>query len=113
MVMSVGRFARVAAVVACSAGVPAAFAHHGIANFDLNKDVTISGAVKRLAFVNPHSWLYVNVPSATGQAVEWRCEMRSATVLKRSGWSPAMFAPGTQIRVTGAPDRHDPNTCYL
>jgi Family of unknown function (DUF6152) len=111
--MAVGRFARTAAFIALSAGTAGAFAHHGIANFDLNKDVTIDGAVKRLAFVNPHSWLYVSVTGANGQTVEWRCEMRSATVLRRSGWSASMFMPGTPIRVTGAPDRHDPNTCYL
>jgi hypothetical protein len=90
-----------------------AFAHHGIANFDLNKDVAISGTVARLAFVNPHSWLYVDVVGADGTATEWQCEMRAATVLRRSGWSEAMFAPGTPVSITGSPDRNEPNTCYL
>jgi hypothetical protein len=90
-----------------------AAAHHGIANFDLNKDVSLSGAVAELAFVNPHSWLYVNVAGADGAEVVWKCEMRAATVLRRSGWSEAMFAPGTQVTVTGSPDRQEPNTCYL
>lgn len=90
-----------------------AFAHHGIANFDLNKDVAINGTVTRLAFVNPHSWLYVSVAGPNGQATEWQCEMRAATVLRRSGWSEAMFTPGTAVRITGAPDRNEPNTCYL
>jgi hypothetical protein len=107
------RSLRAAAVIAALGSAPIALAHHGIANFDLNKDVAFSGAVKRLAFVNPHSWLYVDVAAANGQTTEWRCEMRSATVLRRSGWSASMFTPGTQVRVTGAPDRHDANTCYL
>ncbi len=111
--MSLGRCARACVFAVCVLGAPSAFAHHGIANFDLNKDVRINGTVKRLAFVNPHSWLYVNVPGPSGEVTEWRCEMRSATVLRRSGWSPAMFTPGTAIRVTGAPDRHDTHTCYL
>ena len=38
--MRVRRFARAAAVITFGAGAPGAFAHHGIANFDLNKDVT-------------------------------------------------------------------------
>jgi len=88
-------------------------AHHGIANFDLNKDIDVSGAVAKLAFVNPHSWLYVNVAGPNGEMTEWRCEMRAATVLRRSGWSEAMFAAGTQVRITGSPDRNEPNTCYL
>jgi hypothetical protein len=99
--------------VAASIGAGHAFAHHGIANFDLNKDVAISGTVTKLAFVNPHSWLYVNVVGADGQATEWQCEMRAATVLRRSGWSEAMFMPGTAVTITGAPDRREPNTCYL
>ena len=39
--------------------------------------------------------------------------MRAATVLRRSGWSEAMFTPGTAVSVTGSPDRNEPNTCYL
>jgi len=90
-----------------------AFAHHGIANFDLNKDVAINGTVAKLAFVNPHSWLYVDVTGADGKTTQWQCEMRAATVLRRSGWSQEMFAVGTTVSVTGSPDRNAPNTCYL
>jgi hypothetical protein len=111
---SPGRHVGTLVVVAlCGGYTESALAHHGIANFDLNKDVEISGAVAKLAFVNPHSWLYVNVAGPNGEMTEWRCEMRSATVLRRSGWSDAMFAVGTQVRITGSPDRNEPNTCYL
>ena len=100
-------------LVAAAIGANTAFGHHGIANFDLNKDVAINGTVTRLAFVNPHSWLYVSVVGPDGQAAEWQCEMRAATVLRRSGWSEEMFASGTAVRITGSPDRNEPNTCYL
>jgi hypothetical protein len=88
-------------------------AHHGIANFDLNKDIELTGVVTDLAFVNPHSWLYLNVAGANGETTPWRCEMRAATVLKRSGWSQALFENGSQVRITGSPDRNEPHTCYL
>jgi hypothetical protein len=39
--------------------------------------------------------------------------LRGATVLRRSGWSAEMFEPGTEITVTGSPDRFEANTCYL
>lgn len=93
-------------------GLPAA-AHHGIANFDLNSDLALDGTVSRVEFLNPHSWLYLSVEDAAGDRIEWRCEMRGATVLRRSGWSEDMFAPGSAIRITGSPDRSDPTTCYL
>jgi hypothetical protein len=106
-------FRALCSIIAGGAVVGGAWGHHGIANFDLNKDIAIEGTVSRLAFVNPHSWLYVNVTGPNGQVAEWQCEMRAATVLRRSGWSQAMFAAGTAVRITGSPDRHEPNTCYL
>jgi hypothetical protein len=104
---------RAVSLIAATVVAANAFAHHGIANFDFNKDVAITGAVARLAFVNPHSWLYVNVAGPNGEVTEWRCEMRSATVLRRSGWTEGMFVAGSQVSVTGVPDRNEPNTCYL
>ena len=79
----------------------------------MNAEVDVPGVVTRLAFVNPHSWLYFDVTGADGRVTAWKCELRGATVLRRSGWSPSMFAPGTRVRVSGAPDRTEPNTCYL
>jgi hypothetical protein len=111
--MSVAFVARALAVVSIVWLAPAAFAHHGVANFDLNTELEITGTVTRIAFVNPHSWLYLNVTGKDGQTSAWRCELRGATVLKRSGWSPEMFAPGTRVTITGSPDRFEPNTCYL
>jgi hypothetical protein len=102
------------AIAALAAGAAcAAHAHHGIANFDLNKDIELSGTVAELAFVNPHSWLYVDAKGADGESARWKCEMRAATVLRRSGWSESMFVKGTPVKITGSPDRHEPNTCYL
>jgi hypothetical protein len=88
-------------------------AHHGVANFDLNTEITIRGTVTRIAFVNPHSWLFLDAAGPDGRVAPWRCELRGATVLRRSGWSADMFAAGTPITITGSPDRFEPNTCYL
>jgi hypothetical protein len=97
----------------CFALAGSAHAHHGIANFDLNNDVALEGVITSVEFVNPHSWLHFDVTAADGTTTPWRCEMRGATVLQRSGWSKDMFVAGTPIRVTGSPDRRDPTTCYL
>jgi hypothetical protein len=97
--------------VATLVAAPAA-AHHGIGTFNTREELALTGVVTGVDFVNPHSWLYLDVPGANGKAA-WRCEMRSATTLRRSGWSPEMFVPGEPVRITGAPDRNDPNSCYL
>lgn len=100
-------------VAALAASPRPAAAHHGIINFDMNREVDVAGVVTRLQFVNPHSWLYFDVTGTDGRVTAWKCELRGASVLRRSGWSPDLFAAGTRVRVTGAPDRFEPNTCYL
>jgi hypothetical protein len=104
---------KIALAVLAGAAMTAAEAHHGIANFDLNKDIELEGVVTKIEFLNPHSWLYLDVTGPDGTVTGWRCEMRGSTVLRRSGWSPEMFPPGTAITVTGSPDRYDDRTCYL
>jgi hypothetical protein len=99
--------------LACLALPGTVCAHHGIANFDLNADIALEGVITSVEFVNPHSWLHFDVTSTDGTVTSWRCEMRGATVLTRSGWSKEMFIAGTPIRVTGSPDRRDATTCYL
>lgn len=88
-------------------------AHHGIANFNLNIDVEITGTISDIAFVNPHSWIYVDVTNADGSVSNWKCELRAATVLRRSGWSKEMFELGSEVTINGSPDRFDENTCYM
>src|SRR6188768_1363160 len=88
-------------------------AHHGIANFDVNHEIQLVGTVTELRLINPHSWLHLDVMGSDGRVTKWRCELRGASVLRRSGWSADMFAPGTNVTITGAPDRFTPNTCYL
>ncbi len=91
----------------------AAAAHHGIANFDHNKDVDLTGIITDVALINPHSWLYFDVTNEDGTVTGWRCEMRAATVLRRSGWSADLFPIGTRVHISASPERSIPNTCYL
>ncbi|HET8696168.1 MAG TPA: DUF6152 family protein, partial [Gammaproteobacteria bacterium] len=91
----------------------AALAHHGFGNFDTQKEISLKGTITRIDFVNPHSYVYLDVDGEGGAKVPHRCEMRSATVLRRSGWSAGMFKVGEPIAITGAPDRFDANSCYV
>jgi hypothetical protein len=79
----------------------------------MTKEIAITGTVTDLAFVNPHSWLYLDVAGADGERVAMRCEMRSATTLRRSGWTPEMFPVGGKVTITGSPDRNDAAACYV
>jgi hypothetical protein len=89
-------------------------AHHGSAGqFDQTVDMEVSGVVKKIRFVNPHSYVYFDVTNEDGSVDEWRCEMRAATLLKRSGWTQEMFSAGTRINITGNPARREPHGCYV
>ena len=91
-----------------------AFGHHGAGTFDLTKTVSFTGAkLTRVEFINPHGWLYFEITDANGRVSKHRCEMRSAHVLRRSGWTKELFPIGRRIDITASPDKLDPNSCYL
>ncbi|HEY5622852.1 MAG TPA: DUF6152 family protein, partial [Gammaproteobacteria bacterium] len=101
-------------VAGLTAFAGAAQAHHGITGqFDTSTTFEVSGVVTSLDFVNPHSYVNFDVTQEDGSVLPWRCEMRAATVLRRSGWSEEMFPPGTEITIHGSPDRRDSQTCYM
>lgn len=101
------------AFVAGAIIAPIALAHHGFGTFVMDEDIEITGTVTGLDFVNPHSWLYLDVVDENGETVAMRCEMRSANTLRRSGWTPDLFPEGEEVTITGSPDRDDPRSCYV
>jgi hypothetical protein len=92
---------------------PLALAHHGAGTFDLTKTIQLQGKLTRVDFINPHGWLYFENTDANGKVVKYRCEMRSAHVLRRSGWTEDLFPIGKQVSIEASPDRADPQSCYL
>jgi hypothetical protein len=80
-------FATIAASALAAAG---ASAHHSIqAQFDIHKSFTIAGAVAKVEWINPHSYLTLNVKDADGKVVKWAFEMGAAGQLRRTGLSRA------------------------
>lgn len=65
-------------------------AHHSIqAQFDINKSFTIAGNVARVEWINPHSYLTLNVKAPDGKVEKWAFEMGAAGQLRRTGLSRA------------------------
>ncbi len=90
------------------------FAHHGTTGqFDRDAFIEVSGVVTDVAFVNPHAYVYLDVIDENGQVVNWHCEMRAATVLRRSGWTKEMFTNGTQLDILGNPSHKETDGCYI
>jgi hypothetical protein len=91
----------------------AGLAHHGLGRFDRSQQVAFTGVITGIDFVNPHSYLHFDVVNAAGKKIAMSCEMRAATLLRRSGWAPEMFVVGAQATVFGFGHRDDPSACYL
>ena len=100
------------AALLLAAATPA-LAHHGFGTFEMQKTVSYTKAkLTRVEFLNPHGWLYFET-TENGKVMKHRCELRSAHVLRRSGWSPELFKAGEIVDITASPDRADVASCYL
>src|SRR5246127_18443 len=82
--------------------VPPASAHHSFAaEYDADKPVTLTGAVTKMAWINPHSWIYIDVKKADGTIENWAVEAGPPGTLIRAGFTKESLAPGTVIVVNG------------
>ncbi len=94
------------ALSACSlllSAASAASAHHSGAMFDPTKEVSLQGTVKEFQYTNPHSWLVVSIPDATGKLVDWSFEAEGPSTLLRSGIKKSSLMPGDKVTVKGHP----------
>ena len=81
-----------------------AFAHHSFsAEFDGSKTVTLEGKVVMMEWVNPHSWLHIDVTNPDGTVERWKVEGGSPNVLQRLGWNRNSLPAGTKVKVIGSP----------
>jgi hypothetical protein len=77
-------------------------AHHSFsAEFDSNKQVTLAGEVVMMQWVNPHSWLHIDVKKPDGAVERWQIEGGSPSVLLRLGWNRNSLPAGTRVTVVG------------
>jgi hypothetical protein len=84
-------------------GSLAVFAHHGTAEYDNTKTISLQGTVTALQYLNPHALILFTVKDDKGQAADWTAELQSPNLLSRRGWSRNTLKPGDQIIVTGHP----------
>ena len=85
-------------------------AHHSFASeFDATQPITLKGKVTRIAWTNPHVWIYLNVTDETGKLVNWGFEMGAPHQVQGRGWTREMLKPGDELVVVGSRARDGSN----
>jgi len=77
-------------------------AHHSFAaEFDANQPVSLKGTVTGMDWVNPHSWIHIDVKNPDGTVTQWMIEGGTPNTLFRRGFTKDSLKAGTEIVVDG------------
>jgi hypothetical protein len=90
------------ASLAAAIGLPV-LAHHSGAMFDDQRMLELNGTVTHFDYVNPHSWLYVDIENDDGSITEWGFELDAPPRLRRLGISPNFWREGDRVAVRTQP----------
>lgn len=96
------RVCLMATTYAILAAIPAA-AHHSFgAEYDEKKPFTMTGVVTKVEWMNPHSYIFMDIKDGNGNVAKWKFEGFPPNVLYRTGWKrDVTLKAGDEITVSG------------
>ena len=77
-------------------------AHHSFAaEYDAKQPITLKGKVTKVDWVNPHSWVHIDVTDQDGKVTNWNCETAPPNTLYRMGWRRDSLKEGDEVTIDG------------
>ena len=98
-----------AALVVAAATVQVVAHHSFAAEFDAKRPVKLRGTVTKMEWINPHSWIHIDVTGPDGKVEKWMVEgFQAKDGSNRANGRDITFPDGKKLFVgssgTGAPD---------
>jgi Family of unknown function (DUF6152) len=90
-----------------------AFAHHGTANYDTTKTVSVTGTINGFQFVNPHVIITWDAKDSAGKVQKWQGELTSPNRLTRYGWNKDTLKVGDAVTISGFPTKSGSNEIWI
>src|SRR5688572_10498238 len=91
----------VAGALLAAAALPVLAHHSFAAEFDANRPVKLEGTVTKMEWINPHSWIHIDVTTTSGEVQKWMIEGGAPNALLRRGWNRTSLPAGSKISVQG------------
>src|SRR5579862_7850243 len=89
-------------------------AHHAVqAQFDFNKPINLTGTIAKMEWVNPHSYMYLDVKDETGKVTQWALELVGPGGLRKAGLSRSDrggLKEGQTLTISGFASKDGSNT---
>ena len=77
-------------------------AHHSFsAEFDSNQPIQLRGTVVKVEWINPHTWIHLDVKKQDGSVERWMIEGGTPNTLLRRGLTKNSLPQGTEVMVDG------------
>lgn len=92
---------------------PVVWGHHSHANYLEGEWLHLEGTVSEIHWMNPHSWIYLDVVDSDGQSRAWAIEGASVTQLRRDGWTQDSIQVGDELTMRCHPLKDGARGCLL
>jgi hypothetical protein len=94
-------------LLAAAATAVAPDAHHGSADYHVDREVTVTGVVREWRWTNPHTWVFLDARAPGGTLQQWSGEGPPLPWAAQRGWSASTLRAGEEVSVVMYPGRRE------